>query len=155
MTRRQETRTCQTPNTSTAVGATGNPTREQVHGLAQPCPRRPAAVRHLHRPVAIVVLFPILTDGNLLRPQNISNLVVQNSYILILAIGMMMIIIAGHIDLSVGSVAAFIGAISRCLMVNMELPVVARGHHLARHRRRSSGRGRASGSPTSASRRSS
>ena len=55
----------------------------------------------------MVVLFTILTDGILLRPQNISNLVVQNGYILVLAIGMVMVIIAGHIDLSVGSVAAF------------------------------------------------
>ena len=54
--------------------------------------------------LAVVVLFAILTDGILLRPQNISNLVVQNGYILVLAIGMVMVIIAGHIDLSVGSV---------------------------------------------------
>ena len=50
----------------------------------------------------IVVLFSILTDGVLLQPQNITNIIVQNSYILILAIGMILIIIAGHIDLSVG-----------------------------------------------------
>src|SRR6187402_3039737 len=62
--------------------------------------------------VAVVVLFQVLTNGILLRPQNISNLIVQNGYILILAIGMVFIIVAGHIDLSVGSVAAFIGALS-------------------------------------------
>lgn len=72
--------------------------------------------------IAVVVLFAILTDGILLRPQNISNLVVQNGYILVLAIGMVMIIIAGHIDLSVGSVAAFIGAVSGVLAVDMGLP---------------------------------
>ncbi|MGV8884555.1 MAG: multiple monosaccharide ABC transporter permease [Microbacteriaceae bacterium] len=70
--------------------------------------------------IAVVVLFAILTiqDGTsiLLRPQNISNLIVQNGYILILAIGMVMVIVAGHIDLSVGSVAAFIGAISGVLI---------------------------------------
>ena len=59
----------------------------------------------------IVVLFTVLTDGALLQPQNISNIVVQNSYILILAIGMILIIIAGHIDLSAGSVVAATGAI--------------------------------------------
>ena len=48
------------------------------------------------------MLFEVLTDGILLEPQNITNLVVQNCYILILAIGMVMVIIAGHIDLSVG-----------------------------------------------------
>ncbi|SBS70046.1 multiple monosaccharide ABC transporter permease [uncultured Microbacterium sp.] len=72
--------------------------------------------------IAVVALFAILTDGILLRPQNISNLIVQNGYILVLAIGMVMIIIAGHIDLSVGSVAAFIGAVSGVLAVKMGMP---------------------------------
>ncbi|MEU1530217.1 multiple monosaccharide ABC transporter permease [Streptomyces fagopyri] len=66
----------------------------------------------------IVVLFAVWTDGDLLLPRNVSNLVLQNSYILILAIGMMLIIIAGHIDLSVGSLTAFVGAIGAVLMVN-------------------------------------
>jgi putative multiple sugar transport system permease protein len=72
--------------------------------------------------VAVVVLFQILTDGILLRPQNISNLIVQNGYILILAIGMVLVIVAGHIDLSVGSVAAFVGAVSGVFAVKMEMP---------------------------------
>jgi len=72
--------------------------------------------------IAVVVLFSFLTDGILLRPQNISNLIVQNGYILVLAIGMVMVIIAGHIDLSVGSVAAFVGAVSGVFAVNMGLP---------------------------------
>ena len=74
--------------------------------------------------IAVVVLFAILTNGILLRPQNISSLIVQNGYILILAIGMVMVmvIVAGHIDLSVGSVAAFIGAVSGVFAVKMELP---------------------------------
>ena len=46
--------------------------------------------------IAVVVFFTITTDGILLRPQNISNLIVQNGYILVLAIGMVMVIIAGH-----------------------------------------------------------
>ncbi|NUW31137.1 sugar ABC transporter permease [Nonomuraea sp. SMC257] len=70
----------------------------------------------------IVVLFSVLTDGALLQPQNISNIVVQNSYILILAIGMILIIIAGHIDLSVGSVVAVTGAVAAVLMVNYGVP---------------------------------
>ncbi|MGC5011332.1 multiple monosaccharide ABC transporter permease [Streptosporangium sp. DT93] len=69
----------------------------------------------------IIVLFSILTDGELLSPQNISNIMVQNSYILILAIGMILIIIAGHIDLSVGSVVGLTGAISAVLMVDMDM----------------------------------
>jgi putative multiple sugar transport system permease protein len=70
----------------------------------------------------IVVLFSVLTNGALLEAQNISNIVVQNSYILILAIGMILIIIAGHIDLSAGSVVAATGAISAVLMVNLHVP---------------------------------
>lgn len=72
--------------------------------------------------LAIVILFFFLTDGALLEPQNISNIIVQNSYILILAIGMIMIIIAGHIDLSAGSVVAVSGAIAAVLMVNHDVP---------------------------------
>ncbi|MFC7277596.1 multiple monosaccharide ABC transporter permease [Paractinoplanes rhizophilus] len=65
----------------------------------------------------IVLLFTVLTGGDMLQPQNISNIIVQNSYILILAIGMILVIIAGHIDLSVGSIVAATGAISAVLMV--------------------------------------
>ncbi|NUT17971.1 MAG: sugar ABC transporter permease [Hamadaea sp.] len=70
----------------------------------------------------IIALFEILTHGDLLTPQNVSNLVVQNSYILILAIGMILIIISGHIDLSAGSVVAVTGAVSAVLMVNNNVP---------------------------------
>jgi putative multiple sugar transport system permease protein len=70
----------------------------------------------------IVVLFSVLTDGALLQPQNISNIIVQNSYVLILAIGMILIIIAGHIDLSAGSVVALTGAICAVLTVQLDVP---------------------------------
>jgi putative multiple sugar transport system permease protein len=73
--------------------------------------------------VLIMILFQVLTEGILLRPLNITNLILQNSYILVLAIGMVLIIILGHIDLSVGSVAAFVGAISGILIINYHLPV--------------------------------
>jgi len=72
--------------------------------------------------VAIIILFYFLTDGILLTPQNVTNIVVQNSYILILAIGMVIVIIAGHIDLSVGSVVAFTGAVAGVLTVRQGLP---------------------------------
>jgi len=72
--------------------------------------------------VAIIILFSFLTDGILLRPQNVTNIVVQNSYVLILAIGMVIVIIAGHIDLSVGSVVAFTGAVAGVLTVRQGLP---------------------------------
>jgi putative multiple sugar transport system permease protein len=61
--------------------------------------------------VVIIIVFQIWTGGLTLDPTNIINMVQQYSYILILAIGMVMVIIAGHIDLSVGSVAAFVGVI--------------------------------------------
>ena len=61
--------------------------------------------------VAIIVLFQVLTGGKTLDPINLLNLVNGNAYVLILAIGMVMVIIAGHIDLSVGSVAAFVGIV--------------------------------------------
>ncbi|MFF6977294.1 multiple monosaccharide ABC transporter permease [Streptomyces sp. NPDC008343] len=70
----------------------------------------------------IVVLFAVWTEGDLLLPRNVSNLVLQNSYILILAIGMMLVIIAGHIDLSVGSLTAFIGSMAAVFMVRNDLP---------------------------------
>ncbi|WP_055530629.1 multiple monosaccharide ABC transporter permease [Streptomyces alboniger] len=72
----------------------------------------------------IVVLFQIWTDGTLLLPNNVSNLIQQNGYILILAIGMMIVIIAGHIDLSVGSLVAFVGAMSAVMMVKHDMPWV-------------------------------
>jgi len=70
----------------------------------------------------IVALFAVWTDGDLLLPRNVSNLVLQNSYILILAIGMMLVIIAGHIDLSVGSLTAFVGAFAAVLTVQHDVP---------------------------------
>jgi len=73
----------------------------------------------------IVVLFQILTGGLLLRPLNVTNLLLQNSYVLILAIGMMMVIITGHIDLSVGSVVAFTGAASAIMLAEWGLPLWA------------------------------
>ena len=71
---------------------------------------------------AIVILFQVTTDGVLLKPLNVSNLVVQNAHILILAIGMVIVIVARHIDLSVGSVAAFVGAVGAILMTKHDVP---------------------------------
>src|ERR1043165_745673 len=67
--------------------------------------------------VAIMALFEVLTDGTLLEPLNLTNLVLQNSYIVIMALGMLLVIVTGHIDLSVGSVCGFIGALAAVLMV--------------------------------------
>ncbi|MEU4240077.1 multiple monosaccharide ABC transporter permease [Actinoplanes sp. NPDC026619] len=81
--------------------------------------------------VAIVLLFQFLTardlglgfgDGLTLRSDNLIALFQQNSYILILAIGMLMVIVAGHIDLSVGSIAAFTGILVAKSMADWSLP---------------------------------
>ena len=74
--------------------------------------------------VAIMVFFQIMTEGTLMKPLNITNLVLQNSYIVIMALGMLLVIVAGHIDLSVGSVAGFIGALAAVMMVQYEMHFV-------------------------------
>ncbi|HXF18399.1 MAG TPA: multiple monosaccharide ABC transporter permease [Burkholderiales bacterium] len=68
--------------------------------------------------VAIMAFFQVMTDGTLMQPLNLTNLVLQNSYIVIMALGMLLVIVAGHIDLSVGSVSGFIGALAAVLMVS-------------------------------------
>ena len=71
--------------------------------------------------IAIMVFFQVITEGALMKPLNLTNLVLQNSYVVILALGMLLVIVAGNIDLSVGSVAAFSGAIAAVLIVNYKL----------------------------------
>lgn len=73
---------------------------------------------------AIMVFFQVVTDGTLLRPLNLTNLVLQNSYIVIMALGMLLVIVTGHIDLSVGSVAGFVGAVAAVLMVRLGMHFV-------------------------------
>jgi putative multiple sugar transport system permease protein len=68
--------------------------------------------------VAIMAFFQVMTDGTLMQPLNLTNLVLQNSYIVIMALGMLLVIVAGHIDLSVGSVSGFVGALAAVLMVS-------------------------------------
>src|SRR6266568_5009187 len=70
---------------------------------------------------AIMLFFQVVTDGTLLQPLNLTNLVLQNSYIVIMALGMLLVIVTGHIDLSVGSVAGFIGAVAAVLMVRYHI----------------------------------
>lgn len=69
--------------------------------------------------VVIMIFFQFATNGILLRPVNLTNLILQNSYVIVMALGMLLIIVSGWIDLSVGSVAAFIGALAAVLMVKM------------------------------------
>jgi len=88
-------------------------------------PKLPANLRQygiLAALAVIVILFQVMTKGRLLLPGNINNLIQQNAYVLILAVGMVIVIIAGHIDLSVGSVVAMVGAISAVAMTEWGLP---------------------------------
>lgn len=78
--------------------------------------------------IVVVVLFQILIvafgKGSLLKPQNISNLISQNSYVVILAAGMLLCILTGgNIDLSVGSVVALTGAVAGTLIIDMHMNV--------------------------------
>ncbi|MEF2073059.1 multiple monosaccharide ABC transporter permease [Consotaella aegiceratis] len=72
--------------------------------------------------VVIMAFFQIMTGGILMRPVNLTNLVLQNSYVVIMALGMLLVIVAGHIDLSVGSVAGFIGGLAAVMMVEWHIP---------------------------------
>ena len=71
--------------------------------------------------IVIMVFFQFTTNGKLFEPLNLTNIILQNSYIIIMALGMLLIIVAGHIDLSVGSVSGFIGAVAAVLMVQYEM----------------------------------
>jgi putative multiple sugar transport system permease protein len=66
--------------------------------------------------LVIMVFFQFNTHGTLFRPVNMTNILLQNSYIVVMALGMLLVIVAGHIDLSVGSVSGFIGAVAAVLM---------------------------------------
>ena len=68
--------------------------------------------------VVVIAIFEVLTGGRLLFPNNFVALFQQNAYVLVLAIGMLMVIIGTHIDLSVGSVVAFIGGMGAFMMKN-------------------------------------
>lgn len=68
--------------------------------------------------IALLIAFQLMTGGIFLRPLNITNIVLQNSHILILAAGMLLVVLLGYVDLSVGSVMAFVGAMAGMLMVN-------------------------------------
>ncbi|GLS22101.1 ABC transporter permease [Labrys miyagiensis] len=70
----------------------------------------------------IVGFFQYMTEGRMLAPSNINNIPNQNGYVIVMALGMMLVIVSGHIDLSVGSVCAFTGAVSAVLMVNVHVP---------------------------------
>lgn len=74
--------------------------------------------------IVVTAFFTIQTSGTLLVPQNVTNLIAQNGYVVVLAVGMLMCILTGgNIDLSVGSVVALVGALSGTLIVNKGLNI--------------------------------
>lgn len=72
--------------------------------------------------IAIFVLFYILSGGKNASPTNINNLVMQNGYIVILAVGMLLCVLTGNIDLGVGSIVALAGAVAAMLVVDKNVP---------------------------------
>ena len=112
----QMTNPSPTASAAPAMGAPANPTRSLLdhakHNLRE--------YGMLITLVAIMGFFQYMTDGTLMQPLNLTNLVLQNSYIVIMALGMLLVIVAGHIDLSVGSVCGFIGALAAVLMVQYQ-----------------------------------
>ena len=79
--------------------------------------------------VVVVIFFSATTKGTILYPQNINNLISQNAYVFVLAVGMLLCILTGgNIDLAVGSVVCFVGAIGGSMMdknVNIWVSVIA------------------------------
>lgn len=71
--------------------------------------------------IAVMLFFQVQTKGILFRPVNITNLVLQNSYVITMALGMLLIIVSGWIDLSVGSVVAVVGALAGVLIVRYDV----------------------------------
>ncbi len=104
-----------------ALGAVKVTTREAYAGAIRNNMRDYAMLLSL---VAIMALFQVVTDGTLLMPLNITNLIQQNSYVAIMALGMLLVIVAGHIDLSVGSLVGFVGGAAAVMMVRLHLPIL-------------------------------
>lgn len=71
----------------------------------------------------IMAVFAFLTNGVFISPRNLSNLLNQTGYVAVLAVGMTLVIVIRHIDLSVGYVAGFLGAIAAVLMTQFNVNV--------------------------------
>jgi putative multiple sugar transport system permease protein len=68
-----------------------------------------------------MIFFGVLTDGTFFKPVNLTNLVLQNSYVLILAVGMLLCTLTGNVDLSVGSIVCLVGAVCGVMIVDFHL----------------------------------
>lgn len=101
--------------TETATPVEAAPARQPMRDALKENLRQYGLVLAL---IIIMVFFQVMTNGILFLPVNLTNVVLQNSYIIVMALGMLLVIVAGHIDLSVGSVAGFVGAVAAVLMVD-------------------------------------
>lgn len=73
--------------------------------------------------IAIFLLFNILSGGKNATPMNINNLIMQNSYVVILAVGMLLCVLTGNVDLGVGSIVALTGAICAIMVLDYGVSV--------------------------------
>lgn len=71
--------------------------------------------------IAVFIIFAVLTGGKNMSPANINNLIMQNGYVVILAVGMLLCVLTGNVDLGVGSVVALCGAVSGIIMVDYKM----------------------------------
>ena len=71
--------------------------------------------------IAIYLIFAVMTGGKNLSPANINNLIMQNGYVVILAVGMLLCVLTGNVDLGVGSVVAVTGAAAGIVMVDYKM----------------------------------
>jgi putative multiple sugar transport system permease protein len=74
--------------------------------------------------LVVILFFTVLTGGILLSPLNVTNIILQNSYVLIIAVGMLPLILIGKFDISVGSVMGFVGGVAAQLIVKSHMPFV-------------------------------
>ena len=68
--------------------------------------------------IAVYVIFAIITGGKNLAPMTVNNIIMQNGYVIILAVGMLLCVLTGNVDLGVGSVVATCGAVAGTLIVD-------------------------------------
>ena len=73
--------------------------------------------------IVVFLIFAVLTGGTNMSPANINNLIMQNGYVVILAVGMLLCVLTGNIDLGVGSVVALSGATVGILIVDFKAPI--------------------------------
>ncbi len=111
--------TTQTSSEVVAAPAAGAPGRKPISASLLSNLRNYGLLLTL---LALMIFFQFTTNGVLFKPVNLTNIILQQSYIIVMALGMLLVIVAGHIDLSVGSVSGFIGALAAMLMVGWNFP---------------------------------